>query len=93
MTFDDEKIKAVGDFLIISFPGGQLSTRYDGPSRSQVFAMSLGGSTYTAMIRDDFFQQHPAAEIASKLDGFLLIEHLQDMPGTTFVVTPVGLEL
>ncbi len=93
MTFDDEKITVVRDFLLKAFHGAQLSIREDAPSGSRVFSANLEGSTYTVKVRDDFLRQHDADAIPRKLESFLLIEHLRDMPGTTFMVTLNGLEL
>ncbi len=93
MELKEQKVMAVREFMIKSFPDSQVSVEDNPGERCQVVSAKLQGVVYTAMVRDEFLERHSAAEIPGILESFFLVEHLKDMPGTPFVVTLEGLQL
>jgi hypothetical protein len=90
---DQDKVKAVREYLQGQFPTGTVEDRYDASSRSQVFRIHRDRTLYLAAIRQTFLDDHDAAAIPAALARFHLIEHLRDLPGQLVVVTPEGLTM
>ncbi len=90
---EQEKIKAVREYLQGQFPNGTVEERYDASSRSQVFRIQRQGTLYLTAIQQPFLDDHGTGDIPAVLARFHLVEHLRDLPGQLVVVTKEGLTM
>ena len=90
---DQERVKAVREYLQAQFPNGKMEDRYEASSKSQVFRIELEGKIYLTAIRQAFLDDHGAGDIPAALAQFQLVEHLRDLPGERVIVTKDGLAM
>jgi hypothetical protein len=90
---DQEKVTAVRDYLQTEFPNHSIDDWYDPERKAQTFRVSAQGSTYQAIVAQEFLDDHEVAAIGLKLKIFTLAEHLRDLPSDPVIVTSHGLKL
>jgi len=90
---DQEKVKAVREYLQGQFSNGTVEDRYDASRKSQVFRIQRQGTLYLTAIQQAFLDDHGAGDIPAALARFHLVEHLRDLPGQLVLVTKAGLTM
>lgn len=90
---DKDCIATVCDYLKKVFPGCAIRVDEEPGHSGRSFQVDHRGSTYTAVILDEFFNSYDPSTLVSKLEDFTLAEHMRHLPGTPVFVTRTGLRL
>ena len=90
---EEDKLKAVRDYLQAEFPNGAVEYEYNSNSKSFDFSIGLEGARFQAALKEEFLHGHEASAIAEKLQKLTLAEHIRDLPLDIVVVTNAGLKL
>lgn len=90
---NENKVRAVVEYLQAEFPESKIENRYDPGSKTHSFRVLSVKGTYQAQIGVDFFNQFDASQIPARLRGFTLAEHLRELPSDVVLVTEAGLKL
>lgn len=90
---DLEKLAAVRKYLETEFPGSAMDDWFESGRQAHSFRISGEGFQHLATVSLEFLDDTDSLEIASRLKGFLLAEHLRDLGSTRVIVTSDGLSL
>lgn len=94
MPEQDLNRKAFMEYLLREFPDARVDTSYESVRKVWCFRVSLPlGTIHSAAATEDFLADTPTPQIMSKLESFLLAEHLRDMGSTRVIVTKQGLSM
>jgi hypothetical protein len=90
---DQEKLKAVQDYLQSEFPVSEIEVRFEPSEKAHVFQILQQGMSHRAVVTETFLNVRETSQIQTTLKAFTLAEHLREMGATAVVVTPHGLQL
>ena len=89
---DQEKINAVREYLRTEFPNSTISDEYDFGHDAQIFWITEQESKYVTAVSEEFFLEHEATDIPTRLQEYRLGEQLHKVGPARVLVTTTGLE-
>ena len=89
---EQEKLKAIQDYLLSEFPGSKIEIRYEPKERIHLVQILHEGESHRAILVEAFLSICEVSQIPAILEEFTLAEHLREC-ATPILVTPEGLKL
>lgn len=93
MEMDQDKIKAISDYLKKQFPDADHDNREDGQTMSQMFRIVTKEHVMLASVSRELIDDESAKVIVSRIEKWDVVNLLKQHPKETVIVRSTGVNI